>query len=111
MTPGNDYGWIGKGATPVTYSLTIADYPAPAYAGFQTHVFLTPSYGTENAPDWNQPNVVFLELNQDTNGVARAVFRYKVNAPNNNTTPTPPTVRSVNWAPSIAPPARSGRGV
>jgi hypothetical protein len=84
MATGNDYGWIGKGATPVSYKLTIADYPPAADSAFQAHIFLTPTYGTENSPDWDQPDVIFVQISQSTAGVATATFRYKTNQPGDN---------------------------
>ena len=84
MTSGNDYGWVGKGSSPVTYALTLTNFPGLLMSGFQVHVFLTPTYGTESAPDWNQPNLVFLQIQQATNGIASATFRYKTNLPNGN---------------------------
>ena len=80
------HSWIGA-ASPVTYSFTIADYPAATNNGFQTHLFLVPGSGIANfeaSPDWNQPNVVFFELQNSAAGRANATFRYKTNLPNGN---------------------------
>lgn len=77
--------WVGAGA-PVTYSFTIADYPGVENAGFQTHLFLVPGSGlTDGTPDWNQPNVIFLDLQNNAEGGANATFRYKTNSPAGNT--------------------------
>ena len=95
-------------ASPVTYSFTIASYPDSAtYSGFASYMFLIPGPFTaegnqtgayadipsfETAPDYNETNVLFLDIeNQNynvTNGVdvttihgAVAQLRYKVNEP------------------------------
>ena len=73
--------WIGN-AEPVTYSLTIAE--APANPNFQIHVFLSPDSGGANSPDWNDPNVIFLDIRRNADSTGQATFRYKTNAPNNN---------------------------
>lgn len=73
--------WIDN-PEPVTYSLTIADMPANP--NFQVHVFLSPDSGGANSPDWNDPNVIFLDIRRNADGTGQATFRYKTNAPNNN---------------------------
>jgi hypothetical protein len=72
-------------SSPVTYSFTIADYPGAETPGFQTHLFLVPGEGlTDNTPDWNQPNVIFLDIQNNAAGGANATFRYKTNSPAGN---------------------------
>lgn len=85
-TVGGEQSWVGQGQ-PVTFSLTLAGYPDAAHSGFQTHVFLVPadSPPTESAPDWNRPNVVFLEIGNNADGGAYANLRHKTNQPNGNT--------------------------
>ena len=84
-TVGSDYSWVGRPG-PVTYSLTLGSYPDAAHSGFQTHIFLVPSENppTESSPDWNQPNVVFLDIGNNNSGGANATLRYKTNQPNGN---------------------------
>ena len=66
----------------MVYSLTIAEMPAnPA---FQMHVFLSPDSGGANSPDWNDANVVFLDIRQNADASGFATFRYKTNTPGNN---------------------------
>ncbi len=80
------YSWVNAGA-PVTYSLTLANYPDRAHAGFQTHLFLVAGSGLQtwlNSPDWNQPNVIFLDIGNAGDGTGYASFRYKTNLPNGN---------------------------
>jgi hypothetical protein len=87
-TVGNQYSWVGA-SQPVTYSITIRDYPGGTYNNFQTHLFIVPGTALptwETAPDWNEPNVVFLNLGNNANGSGYAVFRYKTNQPNGNST-------------------------
>lgn len=81
------YTWVGAGA-PVSYSLTLANYPGGANAGFQTHLFLVPGSNLptwENSPDWNEPNIIFLDIGVGGDGAGFASFRYKTNEPNGNT--------------------------
>jgi hypothetical protein len=84
-TVNNDYGWVGSPEV-VTYSVTIHKVPDPAsHAGFQTHLFLVPGApGADSAPDYSQPNVVFLDIQLQANGGAFASFRYKTNEPAGN---------------------------
>ncbi|HEX7859471.1 MAG TPA: hypothetical protein VF773_04040 [Verrucomicrobiae bacterium] len=78
--------WVGASG-PVTYSFTIADYPDATHNGFQTHLFLVPGDNIptfETSPDWNQPNLIFLDLQNSADGGAFATFRHKTNSPNGN---------------------------
>jgi hypothetical protein len=80
------YSWIGN-TNPVTYSVTIASYPGTNYSGFQTHIFLVPMASLpnwESSPDWNEANVIFLQIGNHADGSASATFRYKTNSPNGN---------------------------
>jgi len=77
-------GWVGQSG-PVTYALTINAFPDKSYGGFQTHMMLIPNPGTETAPDWNEPNVVFIDIQGGLGGSTTATFRYKTNEPNGNT--------------------------
>lgn len=88
-TIANNFQWVGNDATdPVTYALTISDYPAPATDGWQTHLFLVPhAPGNETSPDWNEPDMIFLDLEQNNSGDGgmTATFRYKTNGTQGNT--------------------------
>lgn len=80
------YSWVGA-ADPVTYSVTLANYPDASHSGFQTHIFLVPGSGIptfENSVDYNRPNVIFLDIGNGADGTAYASFRYKTNQPNGN---------------------------
>jgi hypothetical protein len=79
----NGESWIDA-AGPVTYSLTISKYPDTNYPSYQTHIMLVPNPGTETAPDWNEPNCVFLDIQNQANGNAVANFRYKTNQAGGN---------------------------
>lgn len=83
-TGGNYWSWVGNGASPVSYSYTIAQYPGGSAAGFQSHIFFTPGEPTENAPDYNEANIVMLDLQVQGNGSASWSFRYKTNSVNSN---------------------------
>jgi hypothetical protein len=64
-------------SVPVTYSFTIANYPGTNNTGFQTHLFLVPGQAlTDGTPDWNQPNVIFLDLQNNDAGGGSATFQY-----------------------------------
>jgi hypothetical protein len=76
------YSWIGQDS--MTYALTIGSYPGAAHPGFQTHIFLVPGAAvTGNAPDYVEPNIVFLDI-QASGAGAFASFRYKTNEPGGN---------------------------
>jgi hypothetical protein len=76
------YSWIGQDS--VTYGLTIGSYPGAAHPDFQTHIFLVPGATvTGSAPDYSEPDVVFLDI-QASGAGAVAAFRYKTNEPGNN---------------------------
>jgi len=80
------YGWVGNPA-PVTYSFTIADYPDGSGKGFQTQLFLVPGTGIpafETSPDYNEPDVIFVDLQNNADGSAYASFRHKIDQPNGN---------------------------
>jgi len=81
------YSWVGA-SDPVTYSFTIGKYPGNAYSGFQTHLFIVPGSNVptyETSPDWNEPNVIFLQIANNADGTAYGAFRYKTNEPSGNT--------------------------
>jgi len=72
-------GWIGQ-ANPVSYSFTIASFPTdPATYGCEAWLFLSPNpAATDNAPDWNETNMVIAFIQLSTNG-AVLNFQYKIN--------------------------------
>ncbi len=84
----NSYSWVDASA-PVTYSMTIKNFPDAAHSGFQAHLFLVPEnvmpYGAnDNSIDWNAANVVFLQIANNADGTATAAFMYKTNLPSGN---------------------------
>jgi hypothetical protein len=84
-TTGN--GWLGA-AGPVTYSLTITNFPNGAtYPGYQAHIFITTGTpaATETDPDYAEANLIFLDIHENASGTAYASFRYKTNEPAGNT--------------------------
>jgi hypothetical protein len=88
-TAGNGYAWLSYPYDPMTYSVTIKEFPPPAYAGFQVHIFLVPQatmpYGPDDgAIDWNAPNVIFVQITQNADGSGSARFMYKTNQPGGN---------------------------
>jgi hypothetical protein len=78
----SEYTWVGATA-PVSYSFTITNYPVKSGDAVQTQIFLAADPGTENDPDWEEPNIIFMDLESTTNG-AQWNFRYKTNDANDN---------------------------
>jgi hypothetical protein len=76
--------WVGS-ASPVTYSVTITNYPDAAHSAFQTHVFLVSGNPATSFPDYSEPNVVFLDIQNRADGTAAATFHYKTNEAGGNT--------------------------
>jgi hypothetical protein len=88
VVAGASAGWVGNatGANPVSYSVTISDYPpAPFNVDYQTHIFITtdnpPVYRT--TPDDAATNAIILDIRGTPTG-AQGNFRYKINQPNSS---------------------------
>lgn len=82
--PANTLLWYGN-PDPVTYSMTITDFPSGAtYGGFQAHIILAPDTGGGTAPDYADPNAILLDIHATAAGAANATFRYKTNQPTAN---------------------------
>ncbi len=80
------YGWMDAGK-PVTYSMTIKEFPDSAHSSFQAHIFLVPGDNvarTDASPDYSQANVVFVQIVNQSDGSASASFLYKTNQPSGN---------------------------
>lgn len=85
-----DYSWVGKGNNPVSYSFTVSSYPGADHPNFEIHTYLIPvpfdpgvgmgTIGTGSAPDWDQTNCVFMELQNKADGSANFTFRWKTNS-------------------------------
>lgn len=97
--------WAGNGATPVTYSFNVTDFPEPvAHEGFEAHMFLvnrdtTDAFNeTYGGCDWNVPDLVRMMVTAQANGTYLAHVDWKTNLPNANppvdTTHTPATLSS-----------------
>ncbi|SPE59005.1 conserved exported hypothetical protein [Verrucomicrobia bacterium] len=88
-TVSDNYSWVGAGSSPVTYSVTILKYPSTNNPNFQTQIFLasggagTPP-GTEASPDWNEPNCIFLQIQNNADGSASGRLMWKTNDANAN---------------------------
>lgn len=78
-----EYTWVGA-TNPVTYSFTIASYPVNPGDQVQNHIFLIPSPGTETAPDYTEPNLIFFDMESTGTKATQWMFRYKTNQPNGN---------------------------
>jgi hypothetical protein len=83
------YSWIGQAtpANPVTYSLTISDYPGKP--GMGTLFYLVPGTGLGvgmNYPDYGEPRVIAGYLNNNANGTGTLRLAYKNDVANSNGT-------------------------
>jgi hypothetical protein len=85
ITTGRGVSWVGVAtpANPVTYSMTIAQYPDSAqYPGIQSHIFLSSDIANgAGAPEWNSTNAIFFQVVNNANGSGFATFMIKTNAP------------------------------
>jgi hypothetical protein len=100
------YHWTAQGTYPVSYSMTIADFPSPAsHPGFEAHMYLInqdTSNGNETygGADWNVPDIFILRIENGANDVS-ATIQWKTNLPNAN----PPAGALNNPAVAITPSA------
>ncbi len=72
-----EFSWVDA-AGPVTYSVTIADYPAEP--NFQTVIYLVPAETLElfaNSPDWSEPICAVASINNTAEGGGNMRFAYK----------------------------------
>ncbi len=79
-----EYSWVGA-AGPVTYALTIADYPSQP--GFQTVIYLVPGSGLAtgmNYPDWGLAKCALAFINNNADGSGNMRFAYKNDVANSN---------------------------
>jgi len=96
-TPENTgpYLWASQGTYPVSYSCTIADFPANAdHQGFEAHMYLVNGDTSGNnqlngATDWNSPDIFIFRLENAAGGGARAQIQWKTNFPSSNATNIP----------------------
>ena len=79
----SEFTWVGASG-PVTYSFTISSYPIGVSDAVQNHIFLIPNPGTESAPDYTEPNLVFFDMESSGTNGSLWMFRYKTNQPNGN---------------------------
>jgi hypothetical protein len=108
------YLWNSQGSYPVTYSLTITNFPAVAsHAGFEAHLYLangdtsTAGDQTSGSPDWNVPDIFIFRVENRVNTVlttngstittnftydAMAQIQWKTNFPGANATNIPVVV-------------------
>jgi hypothetical protein len=83
-TPIN-YSWVGAATVgnPVTYSFNISQWNAP---DLNFHIYITPGFGGESASDYNQTNVMILQIGQQPpDGTVVNLF-WKTNFPSGNST-------------------------
>ncbi|HWW03447.1 MAG TPA: hypothetical protein VNZ64_27340 [Candidatus Acidoferrum sp.] len=76
-------GWVGQQG--VSYSMTITNFPdGTAQPGYQAHLFITTGPGNAASLDYNETNVVWLNVQANSNNTGVAAFRYKINEPGAN---------------------------
>lgn len=114
-TVGNGFSWVPRAFDPVTYTISIKEYPDKAHSGFQTHLFLAPErdlpYGPGDASvDWNATNAVFFQISVNDNGTGTGRFMYKTNQPGGNSMywNTDPTAGGVGTLGDISSPSPVG---
>jgi len=63
-----NYAWAGAATAgnPVTYSFTISQFAAPDL-NYHIYIYQTAGAGGASAPDYNQPNVLDLQITPSTN--------------------------------------------
>src|SRR5205823_6543317 len=72
--------WLGQ--SDYTYSFTISEFPsAVTYPGYQAHIFVTTGPANNSAMDYNDANLIWLNVGANADGSATAYFRYKINEP------------------------------
>jgi hypothetical protein len=87
-TANTNFSWNTATAASNTtiYSMTIATFPAPNYAGFADQMFLIPLAGMNGSHqdddiDWDSSDVAALYVGENSDGSATGMFQYKVNQP------------------------------
>lgn len=103
------YLWASQGSYPVTYSLTITNFPDIArHAGFEAHMYIAnedtapANSATSGSPDWGVPDIFILRIenrvttvlttNADTTITTNVTYdvsaqiQWKTNFPNANAT-------------------------
>lgn len=83
-----NYSWAGvaTAGNPVTYSFNISQFTAPDL-NYHIFIYQTAGAGGASAPDYNQPNVLDLQITPiATNTQAQAQLLWKTNTPDASTT-------------------------
>ncbi|MBE7499694.1 MAG: hypothetical protein HS113_05180 [Verrucomicrobiales bacterium] len=82
-TVGGAYSWVGR-SQPVSYSMTVVDYPNTSHELFDLHMYLVGNSADPRAnADWDEPNVIYLQVACVASGYYMQVVS-KVNAPNSS---------------------------
>ncbi len=87
--------WTSQGSYPVSYSMTITNFPDPVtHGGFEAHMYLVnqdTSNGNETSgsPDWGVPDLLIFRVENLVEGDVRAQIQWKTNYPNANATNVP----------------------
>jgi hypothetical protein len=101
-SPTINYSWVGAATVgnPVTYSFNITKWSAP---DLNYHIYFASEVGAGGASaiDYNQTNVMILQVSQLSNSQAVATITWKTNSPQSGTTGTSLTITNPtvlgNW--------------
>jgi hypothetical protein len=95
---GGPYMWTSQGSYPVTYSMTITNFPdAASHEAFEAHIYIVnqdTSNGNETSgsPDWGVPDLLILRIENGAAGDVSAQIQWKTNLPSANATNVPLSV-------------------
>ncbi len=80
-TASGNYSWINSSNGPVTYSITITNFPSGPGAGFEARLLLVGNHAPPgNFADYNEANVIYMRL-YNVGDHYDQELRYKVAAP------------------------------
>lgn len=112
LVASNGVSWVGNDLTsPVTYSFTVSGFPQGAATeggyssstvtntgGCEAYMMMAPNPAAyDNAIDWNEPDCVVVQLQQETNGQTLMEFQFKTNEPSGGSQYTPNTIGTLAY--------------
>jgi hypothetical protein len=91
--------WVSQ--TPITYSMTITNFPdATKHASFEAHIYLVngdtvANNETSGSADWNAADIMILNVQNNTNGGVNFALGWKTNYPAANPTNYPARINDL----------------